>query len=657
MFTNELPIVTHWHSGGNDGKGYFSIGSSDPIILSDLDTATGNEIRIDSLHSQSDTFYYNSKKFALFTSSSSSANNNTLIPAYERYIGERYSTTKISDLIAMKRANEILKTTHYPARFWNYSQSIYFVSNFIDSIPIFQVVNCIVVTRPSDINGDSSSLCTVVLPPFWNHIHDLSGNPKYPILFNSFYDLNSNVFSESQLSNICQPMAKMIDLNQQSAIGFFWNGGGAEGCASQQNSIFSEADYIFQLIGLNLNADPFKIIAYGISRSAHFPLYLATRSTDSYKILCVFANSPAALDFEKMVYTDDCLTYPALAYVNSYATGHQMAWKSSWVNPDTNGNGLLNGKDLTIKNALGDTGLAFAKARSILQNDTLLNSLAARGTRLFLRIGTFDAFCSYATADKWFNRLLNNPLFYNKIQVKIFHRGGHGQFTGDELEKALLSLATNTDLFQYEYNVKHYQRNASGYFDTIALPLNRTRPFLLEAPALAVRGRKIQVNIVGEPHYQFRLEVYLGHKGPIAHLVSNNGKDTLIAKDTIFNDRQVFSMIDTIPDSGSVSIHTIFSTDSLLWPTTVFHTLDGNNNSVPDSAGSLCNVYRFYYKQKSDTNWIPVTKVSGEINKQFKAGGENAVLYIYGANCEPNYTGLELWNTLAPTTTNGLSEY
>ena len=94
-YLNSLPISTNWNQSANFGRGRPEIGASDGINSYSLNDDGSIQSEINFLSDDpDDERYYKIDDYALFYNGPDDPEYD--VPGYERYVGENYSTTKIS---------------------------------------------------------------------------------------------------------------------------------------------------------------------------------------------------------------------------------------------------------------------------------------------------------------------------------------------------------------------------------------------------------------------------------------------------------------------------------------------------------------------------------------------------------------------------------
>jgi hypothetical protein len=528
---NDLPVATNWDASLNNHHGGVRYGASDGIGTVFYDT-TKSQLIFKYFHKDTDLgselFY--SKQYALFANDSTGANDTSIhVPSYERYVGEDYSLLSVPNRIVMEVGRRIFSQTGYPAVFRNNTP----VKKLYTNSPIFQIINSIPIVLPNGRKG----LVTLILPPYW------TTNPvkRYPILFGSTYDLHERCLSDAP--GFCRVISSVMSGGNGSAIGVFWNSGGAWASYSLQNSLYDMASYIFSSLQYSFGADPNAIIGIGGSRAGFTPLLLAGDPFHSnYRFRLVESNVAHAKPGDNF-YSMDPLTYLGMEFSFGYATGYKYAWRSDWH--DTSNGKNISAQDLAAFNVAGDTGQQYLNDHGPI-GDRCINAMKSKGTKIFFFDGTHDYHKCFSGQLSFIDKVRKAGI---PIKTELVLRGGHG-CTYDMTDAgqqynitigALKNLLAATDPL-LDTTTAYYRRvdddNPQKGFVHFT-PSHR--PFVLEAPMVAIPGRKWHFCITGEPASRYKIEIYNIYKSK-----SISGKDTTF---TIIQ-------LQTIPEfviSGSLS--------------------------------------------------------------------------------------------------------
>lgn len=582
FWLNDLPVATNWDASLNNHFGGVRYGAGDGIGTVSYDT-TKYQLVFKYHHQDTDAnsklFY--SKKYALFANDSTGFNDtNITVPGYERYVGEDYSLLSIPNRIAMEVGKRIYDQTGYPAVFRNNTP----VKKLYINAPIFQIINSIPIVLPNGHKG----LVTLILPPFWNQ----RPVKPYPILFGSTYDLHERVYSDAP--GFCRVINTVLSSGNGSAIGVFWNAGGAWASYSLQRSLYDMASYIFSSLQY-YGADPNAIIGIGSSRAGFTPLLLAGDPYNSnYRFRLVESTVAHATPGDNF-YSMDPLTYMGMDFSFGYTTGYKFAWRSDWR--DTSNGRNISGPDLAALNVAGVTGKTLLNDHGPI-GDLCINNLKAKGTKIFFFDVTHDYHKSFSGQLSFIDKARAAGI---PIKAEIAFRGGHActrDMTDAEPQNnitinALQNLLAGNDPLLDTTTVFYHRVNdndpRAGYVHFTP----SHRPFVLEAPMVAIPGRRMNFCVTGQPASTYKIEVYSAYK-------SKN----ITGHDTTFNVTQLQTMPNLVINGSLSSSGTDFRSD-IVFPAS-FTSTYLPINPISDVVDTNCYMYRFYYMLPNDTGWTEV---------------------------------------------------
>lgn len=482
-------IVTHWKATLNSGRGRQTIGAKDGLFLWDYVYDPGqppiNRHKLvgptegpngpienpgndwgDPPGTPSTAPYsYGSDRIALF-SDGSGMHETAAAPAYERYIGESYSTNAYSKLAAIWLSDRTRERTGIPVAHRNHPDALapcgqtYSSAEpghaVLDGLPVFQVVHGHLV-EPDDLPtlGNEHSLATFILPPSWT---SEAAPATYPVLFNGFYDLNDNTF-QGEGPRFLETLAEVYCEDGIPAVGLLWNGGGARACQTYQRSAYDNAAQLFDDAACLLRANKHKMVFTGGSRGGTTALAIAANpyrdsdpgDPDKYDYRATFVNSRAPMVLvgtTVKTYMNPTHARPVQA-IDDY-TGYKDSWKAVWVEPSPGSE--VNGKTMVLRNLLGVEDPAYVDEhlsldsvlfREGLKEDEGMEETDETGVEgVVLRIGTHDAEGSASLLAQYVNHLREDAI---PVFCDVYYRFGHFIPYTDPDDAQLIRMAVNDD--------------------------------------------------------------------------------------------------------------------------------------------------------------------------------------------------------------------
>lgn len=437
---------------------------------------------------KSSPYVYNTKEHDLF--GSKPEKECLEAPAYERYIGDRYSLHAVDDLVAVSLNDRILRTFGYPVVFHNDSTED---RGVLSEAPVIQVVN------GSLLQTDTGcySLASYILPPYWNA--DLNGD--YPLLFNGFYDANDNMFNTvgpSCIEVICNTLAR----TGKGAVGVVWNGGGSIGSRSLQESVYGGIAAAIEQARIKYGADTEKIVTLGGSRGGLTALRAAANPYRfPYRVryaLCY--GPPLILNAPAQEYADG--PCPLIWHVAVTDTGYHDVWHKDWREPGTGRTGI----EALMHVLAGESARDVLAEKISTESDFFLTALREGGANVLLNHGTHDAFTlsrfcfSFAALARSYGIPLRHEIGY---------RFGHNNCT-DLYQQAVQCLEVLLEERELIFSgTVHYRRRGSAEADW-----ETAEPFVPLRPPVFMEGAKYLIKegmaywiMYGEPGMEFRLQL------------------------------------------------------------------------------------------------------------------------------------------------------
>lgn len=426
---------------GSNGE----VGNTNPVWGNPPGTpATETEPEIPSTH----PYAYASDRIALF-SDGTSEHLDAAVPAYERYIGENYSTDAFTELAAIWLSDRARELTGFPIAHRSHPDAFAPCGESYSSaepghavendLPLFQVVHCHEVA-PDDLpefEGNEHSLATFILPPGWSA--DVPA-ATYPVLFNGFYDINVNTFVNEGMGFVQTLATLHTQTPARTVVGLLWNGGGGQ---SFHRSMYDNAAQLFDDAACLLKADKHTMVFTGGSRGGTVALAVASnpyKSTDpdkyDYSARIVNARGPQVRVGEN-VKTFMNPSHPDLVIVVDAYTGYQNSWTSGWVEPGSLPGAEKHGKDVVLRNFF-DTEVPHEVDALCNDSDAFRAGLVAAGTAVVLRFGTHDSHGSSSLVADYVNHLLQDGV---PLLCDVFYRFGHAMPYTQPDDATLLNMA------------------------------------------------------------------------------------------------------------------------------------------------------------------------------------------------------------------------
>ena len=524
VLVNDFPIVTHWNSslnarGGVGGlpRGGQQLGASDGIATLDYDPVSGTTTssgdswlngNAGHAHATGGKYYFATDKYALFSDGTETTPfrdgepADQLVPDYERYVEENYSSTAITDLHAVWMSDHIRELTNLPVAHRNHPTAFDTgapaTSQIQEGLPLFQIVHCYVVPYDDPaVTGAENSLATFVLPPFWND------NPEvdYPVLFNSFYGIHGTTFSSTGAGFI-KALGELYTLDGHRAVGIFHNGGGATPAQSLQGSGVHNVRMLFDFAETNLSVDVDSVVVTGGSRGGSSGLHYSSNPdplTNGFTAQYVICENPEAYVGDLL----DRFVNPSYGLVTtgvSSSTGYRKSWKDGWVDPNT----ARTGAEQAAYVLTGTDNFATIDATLSNGSSPFITQLAAEGCRVVLRLGTHDCTKPFLHMTELIEAMVGAGV---PLRVELGHRLGHAYPTGLAIdERELLNrvidqnLTLATGLFHYR---PLSEQDELDFVGNAFSPAHA--PVLLESPHLVALGQDHTHVITGPPGADYQI--------------------------------------------------------------------------------------------------------------------------------------------------------
>lgn len=309
------------------------------------------------------------------------------IPDYEDYIADTYCAIKIPTDEAKTMLSNACHDTGVPVRLlppmpWHAQHEI---------IEAPESYSCKVqIVHASQIDG---SLVTVFLPPTWRSDAPAS---SYPIVLNSFYDLNDDVFRTNGplLANL---VARSGLDGRRGVIGVLSNGGGAIASRGFDEGMLQKTAETIAWIAEEFHGDPQEVITFGGSRGGYTSLAIASNPLAyPYRVILAIAIAAPSILGQHIALSSP--TYPGIFSGVAADTGLADAWKyefrypSCAGHPDLSG---LNGWQAALRVLTGTSDPDQADAQRSLTSPAFLDGLQEAGTQVYLEVTGHDMIVPY----------------------------------------------------------------------------------------------------------------------------------------------------------------------------------------------------------------------------------------------------------------------
>ena len=358
------------------------------------------------------------------------------------------------------------------------------------------------------------TLATIILPPNWS-----ADAPEgtYPILLNSFYDLNANVFT--QHGPWMMRVAGLSGLGgRRGVIGVLTNGGGAVGSRGFDERMLRDTAALIDAVARRYGGNRYEVLTFGLSRGGYTSLAIASNPLGlDYRVALAVAVAPPTMPGLHAWLLSP--TYPGLLAVAQDDLGLADAWRARWRYPACAGKPHLTGLSAAEALAYVLTGDERVGPRGSdprnLASDRFLSGLRAGGTQLYLELTGHDVIVPYGTQLLYGATVLEAGL---PAEVHLVMRNGHaprGNAPIEVLERALLLLTepgraplgrdeAPPMLVSPGLQAWAVDRDDGSYTE---IDLSAGPPFTLELPYRSPAGRPFFVALTGPKDTEVQLEL------------------------------------------------------------------------------------------------------------------------------------------------------
>ncbi len=469
-----LPVVTHWQDGG------FQYLGTELIAFRVAQTMPAPDQ------------YQAGNCYPVYTTS---------LPDYQNYIGDRYAISQPSAADAQAMLSNACQLAQTPVRLLPPMPEQ-------ETDPIIEApaaASCgVQIVHGALIDG---SLVTVILPPTWS---DLAPAASYPIVFNSYYDLNDSLF-HIHGEKLIDLVARSGHDGKRGVIAVLTNGSGAVVSRSFDPGAFHKAAAAIAWVANNFHGDRHQVITFGGSRGGFTALAVASNPYGyDYRVVLSIAVA-APTDLGALVGMTSA-TFPGLFQVADSDLGLADAWKAGWSYPACADQAHLTGLStpLALLYVLtGTTDPQFASQNLSLGADAFIQGLKDAGTQVYLEITGHDYIIPYHLQALYAARLQEESIPLDLHRMLRQGHNGRGESLWQMLDQAVellaAPLATATDpvpsLIEAGSHTWIVDRQSGAYQEIAPAQI----PFNFEGPYQIAPGQSYPLVFVGAPGTKFEL--------------------------------------------------------------------------------------------------------------------------------------------------------
>lgn len=431
--------------------------------------------------------------------------NHDFLPDFNVYIADTYAQTPITDQEARDFVTAACEDTGVrvdllrPDAFTSKEEG---PGRLVDRAGAVQILHAKVI---------DGSLATIILPPNWSA--DAAEN-TYPIVFNGFYDINANVFTQEGPQWV-RMIAKSGTEGRAGAIGVLWNGGGAIASRTTNAAAYRQFNSVIDYVACNFGGDRHRILMAGGSRGGLTSVNMASNPY-GYDYTVIFAAATATPTRLGEHASLTSTTYPPLLPSTAWSVGLSDAWRTGWTYPACAGRPHLTGITGPEAHAYiltGTPNLDEANAMHSPMSERFVQGLKNAGTRVFLTVTEKDDIVPYNTQAKYAQKLMAEAI---PLQIEVLLRGGHTErFVETAIGKAyaridkllahVMALVEGRSAPEFPQKLTYYTVNrATGILEALALADGLT-PFSVDVPYVTARGMRFPVVFVGHPGTAYKL--------------------------------------------------------------------------------------------------------------------------------------------------------
>lgn len=372
----------------------------------------------------------------------------------------------------------------------------------------------------------SNTFATVILPPYWT---DAVGQPRYPVVVSSNYDVIDNLFGPNadldwnagQLINWVANSA-LGGPGFKGAIGVVWNGGASQSSVTSNPAARVQFADVINMVYANVNADRNKIVMGGASRGGVATLMMASNPENyAYKISYALAANPGT----RLGLSTELIsaTLAKQLEIGWPSIGFRNAWLPSFLYPAWGVASMANRPSAEAMRVLisGDPSITNNDTdHSPIGNKFIYGSvpgggLLGQGTQVVLVMGSHDEYVPFGTKVEYLNALRGAGV---PTEAHIIARGGHTSPPGHfvKLYYALRSYfdpaapvswrqaASGTSRTQY-YAINRTTGAATWYSNETTSAGTLDMPFNLEVPRTMYAGMNLVLLLSGKANTSYTI--------------------------------------------------------------------------------------------------------------------------------------------------------
>ncbi len=433
--------------------------------------------------------------------------NHDFLPDFNAYIGDVYAQTPIADQEARDFVAAACDDTGVridllrPDAFTSKENGL---GRLVDRAGAVQILHAKVI---------DGSLATIILPPNWSA--DAAEN-TYPIVFNGFYDINANVFTQEGPPWV-RIIARSGTEGRSGAIGVLWNGGGATASRTTNEAAYRQFNSVIDYVARNFGGDRHKILIAGGSRGGLTSVNMASNPY-GYDYTVIFAAATATPTRLGEHAALASTTYPPLLPSTAWSIGLSDSWRTGWTYPACAGRPHLTGLTGPEAHAYiltGTSNLDEANAMHSPMSERFVQGLKKAGTRVFLTVTEKDNIVPYSTQVKYAQRLIEADI---PVQIEVLLRGGHTErfvdtvvgrtyARTDKLVAHVMALVEGQSAPEFPNSLAYYAVNrATGVMEPLS-PVGNFVPFSVDVPYVTARGMRFPLVFVGHPETEYVLNI------------------------------------------------------------------------------------------------------------------------------------------------------
>lgn len=297
----------------------------------------------------------------------------------------------------------------------------------VENAPYFQILHSLVF---------KNNLFTVIVPPQWTR----STSSSLPTLFNGFYDLNVN-FMSLEGESMIETLAQAYLATGKSGFGILWNGAGAVGSRTFDNTAYLELNQFLRIYLSDLGAANNKLITFGASRGGVTSLNVASHpAITAASVAFAYASVPPnELSTIANLVTP---TVPALLHASDWSVGFIGSWQNSFRHPGrTTRTGFqgLSGIESHLKVLTGASSAAEVSREFNALTTTKIAKLIRNRTAIFIEAGSHDFIVPSTDQFRFF---IDGIAAGIRMEARVNYLLGHQH--SNEARRAKLASVFNT---------------------------------------------------------------------------------------------------------------------------------------------------------------------------------------------------------------------